>query len=79
MGELVVEVEDEYDDRFRDFPKLLTRSRDWRTEKNKHRGEVVKRRRGFVTGQEAPPLANDVSDQAMSCQIANASRYATTS
>jgi len=54
---------------FSDFPKLLTRSRDWRgfAERNKHRGEIEKQRHEFATQH----MANHLRGQAIIRQIAD--------
>jgi hypothetical protein len=63
---LVGRVEDGYCDCFRDFLKLLTRSRAWRryfAERNKHRGEEVIERLMNAMQHCILLMTNDSSDR----------------
>jgi hypothetical protein len=63
---LVGRVKDEYRECFRDFLKLLTRSRAWRryfAERNKHRGEEVTERLMNAMQHCILLMTNDSSDR----------------
>jgi hypothetical protein len=70
---LVVGIKDEHNDCFRDFPKLLFKAEtavDF-AERNKHRGEVEKKRQGFVIQHREVVLTNSWSDRTAERRIAD--------